>query len=162
MTGFIYVVASSAGLYKIGFSNDPRRRLSMLRTSSPERLTLLGAVPGTVEQERELHALLRPWRAAREWFKPCRAMQPLLDGLRPVRVKHRREHVGVVAEVLDELGGPSRAAKQIGVTGPNVVMNWRSRNSIPVEHVATVSRLTGRPLHDLRPDVFPPSAGVAA
>jgi DNA-binding transcriptional regulator YdaS (Cro superfamily) len=59
-----------------------------------------------------------------------------------------------VADVIERLGGPTKAAEALGISNPSVVLNWRKRQSIPADKVMAVSRLTGIPPHDLRPDVF--------
>lgn len=67
-----------------------------------------------------------------------------------------------IAEVIRSLGGPTKAAEALGISNPSVVLNWRKRGSIPADRVAAVSRLTGVPPHELRPDVFPTPEGAAA
>lgn len=91
MTGYVYVIENESGLFKVGYTNDPARRLTMLRTSSAEKLRLLGVVPATMEQEKELHRLLSPWRAAREWFRPNIALLSLIQSLIPWSAPRERE-----------------------------------------------------------------------
>src|SRR5690554_456689 len=71
MSGFVYLIRSNSGLYKVGYSTQPQRRLISLQTGSPYQLSMIGYVPATIQQERELHALLAPWRVAGEWFQEC-------------------------------------------------------------------------------------------
>lgn len=59
-----------------------------------------------------------------------------------------------VSEVIDKLGGPTKAAQKLGLSSPSVVMNWRLRDSIPAERVIEVEKLTGISRHALRPDIF--------
>lgn len=89
MSGFVYIVESSNGLFKIGYTNDPARRLSMLRTSTADQLTMLGTIPATPDNEAELHEILEPWNVAREWFKPCRAIAYLIEHSTPFQSKRR-------------------------------------------------------------------------
>jgi hypothetical protein len=35
-----------------------------------------------------------------------------------------------IGELINELGGPTRAAEVLGVKGPQRVVNWRRRNKI--------------------------------
>jgi hypothetical protein len=159
-SGFVYVIHSSSGLYKIGHTTkDPNSRLHALRTATADDLTLVGVIPGTARQERELHAMLAAWHVAREWFRPCRAIERLCEQVSPVapRGPNLRRLSPVeptfVGDVLKRLGKPSEAARALGISNPSVILNWRKRNSVPVEHVAAVSRLTGIPPQQLRPDL---------
>jgi hypothetical protein len=65
--GFVYVI-EGAGLYKIGFSATPRRRLAGLQSSSPVELRLVGVIEGTRSDEAQWHYLLRERRRHGEWF----------------------------------------------------------------------------------------------
>lgn len=154
MSGFVYIIESASGFYKVGYSATPRKRLTMLRTSTHEALTLIGVIPGTIEHERELHTLLAPWRVEREWFKPCRAIGRLIAASTPVAPVGWSKTENMVAEVIRQLGGATKAAAQIGVSGPSVVLNWRKRNSVPAERVVRIHELTGISCHALRPDIF--------
>ena len=49
-------------------------------------------------------------------------------------------------------GGSAALARKLGLT-PSAVGNWRS-TGIPASRAPEVSRVTGVPLHVLRPDVF--------
>lgn len=85
MNGFVYLIESASGQFKIGFTkNDPRRRLAMLRTGNADDLALVGVVAGTMDDEKELHRLLRPWRVAREWYVGCAAIDYLADRVSPI------------------------------------------------------------------------------
>lgn len=85
MTGFVYLIESASGHFKVGFTkNDPRRRLAMLRTGNADDLSLLGTVAGTMDDEKELHRLLRPWRVSREWYVRCRAIDYLAEQVSPI------------------------------------------------------------------------------
>jgi DNA-binding XRE family transcriptional regulator len=93
MSGFVYLVVSESGFYKIGFTkNDPRRRVAMLRTGNAEELALVGAVCGTMGDEKALHALLAPWRVSREWFAPCKGIDYLADIVTPIEAGRAVNH----------------------------------------------------------------------
>ncbi|MBB4042059.1 hypothetical protein GGR34_003744 [Microvirga flocculans] len=53
---------------KIGFSKDPIHRLADLKTGFSALPSLIAAVPGTKADETKLHAQLRAYRQAGEWF----------------------------------------------------------------------------------------------
>lgn len=66
--GFVYVI-EGGGLFKIGYSAQPRQRLQSLQCSSPVPLTLLGVVEGTREDEAQWHHRFRNQRSHGEWFE---------------------------------------------------------------------------------------------
>ena len=66
--GYIYVIDCD-GFIKIGYSTDPRGRLSNLRVASPLEITVLRVIEGTVADERELHNKFVAHRVRGEWFK---------------------------------------------------------------------------------------------
>lgn len=66
--GEIYFVQSGSAV-KIGFGQSAPKRLSGLQTSSPDKLVLLGHIPGNRHIERFLHWQFRNLRIRGEWFK---------------------------------------------------------------------------------------------
>lgn len=67
--GVIYL-AKCQEFYKIGHTtSDPLQRLSTLQTGNPFRVELVGTVPGTIGQERNLHYQFAHKRERGEWFK---------------------------------------------------------------------------------------------
>lgn len=59
----------SGNYIKIGYAEQPRRRLKELQTGNPEKLQLLGTVPGGPDREREIHHLFNDFRVKGEWFE---------------------------------------------------------------------------------------------
>lgn len=79
--GFVYFVkAGRRGDVKIGFSNDPKRRLASMQTSISKDLVLLGAIPGTMDDEADLHAKFAHLRTRGEWFKHTKELQAFISG----------------------------------------------------------------------------------
>ncbi len=156
MNGFVYLIRSDAGLYKVGYSASPVRRLALLQTASPYPLTLIGFVAGTREDESALHVLLRPWHQSGEWFRDCAAIQHLQQTFPPYVAPKAKpvEASDDAAMFIELLGGPTKAASALGITNPSVVMNWRSRGQVPADKVIAVESLTGISRHVLRPDIF--------
>jgi predicted GIY-YIG superfamily endonuclease len=71
---FIYVIAADEqGPVKIGFSNDPNRRLKELQTGYPKPLTLWHQQEFSPKQaklmEQMIHKTLKYRRSHGEWFK---------------------------------------------------------------------------------------------
>lgn len=59
-----------------------------------------------------------------------------------------------VEQVIEALGGPSKAALALGIDNPSVVLNWRARKRVPADRVIEIEKLTGVSRHALRPDIF--------
>lgn len=53
---------------KIGFSQNPRRRLRQLQTANPNRLRMVAAIYSTDAFERLIHRSFASDRRAGEWF----------------------------------------------------------------------------------------------
>lgn len=68
--GFVYVVGSSelGHRVKIGWSDEPERRLKALQTGSPYLLTVMDSHPGPMVLETFLKAEFAGLRIRREWF----------------------------------------------------------------------------------------------
>lgn len=65
-----------------------------------------------------------------------------------------------VEQVIEALGGPTKAAAALRLSNPSVIMNWRARGQVPAASVLDVEAATGISRHKLRPDIF--GAEVAA
>lgn len=66
--GHVYFVRAGEAI-KIGFSTNTPSRIASLQTSNAEQLELLGSIPGTPEDERELHERFCHFRIRGEWFR---------------------------------------------------------------------------------------------
>lgn len=76
LDGFVYFIgdkdewgsAWSDLRMKIGYSNDPRARLSQLQIGNPNELRLIAAIPGNEEVEAAFHRVFGRQRIRGEWF----------------------------------------------------------------------------------------------
>jgi hypothetical protein len=76
-----FIQSEHGGSVKIGRADDLAKRLVGLQTSRPDKLVVLAAAPGTVQQERDLHQRFAALREKGEWFSPS---QELMDFVREV------------------------------------------------------------------------------
>lgn len=69
--GFVYLIARSDGLVKIGYSADPLARLSSLQVAHTEPLRLLAMIPraNPRKTEGELHETFADCNIGGEWFR---------------------------------------------------------------------------------------------
>jgi hypothetical protein len=80
--GYVYFLqAFGRGPIKIGYSTNPRRRFSALRTASPEPLDLVATMPGDRNLELRLHEMFGSDRLHGEWFKDSLALCTLIEVL---------------------------------------------------------------------------------
>ena len=69
--GFVYYIQEEMdGNIKIGWSDDPVKRLSQHQTSNSRELRMLVYVRGSQEYEREIHRKFQSSKTTGEWFKP--------------------------------------------------------------------------------------------
>jgi hypothetical protein len=81
--GFVYFVeAQGLNAVKIGFSaREPTLRIESLQTACPMPLVPLGAIRGTVRDERLLHARFREHHLRGEWYALTPHMRDQLEEL---------------------------------------------------------------------------------
>jgi len=75
-----FVQAESLGRIKIGTSSNVAVRFGTLRTSSPDKLNLLGVIPGDCTVERALHKRFADERLHGEWFTPSERLVSYIQG----------------------------------------------------------------------------------
>lgn len=78
----VYFIACGDDLIKIGHTTNLRSRLCSLRTATPKELRVLLVIPGTRDDEQELHRKFKAYRAGREWFSRCDAIAEFISSHR--------------------------------------------------------------------------------
>jgi T5orf172 domain len=68
----IYFISADDDLIKIGYTTNLSARLRSLRTAHPKELRILLVVPGSRDDEQELHRRFAAFRVGREWFSRCK------------------------------------------------------------------------------------------
>ena len=82
-SSFVYFIeAGAGGAIKIGVGWDVVAKLRALQPHNHEALVCLAVVPGTVEDERALHARFADARIRGEWFAPVRELQIFIARVR--------------------------------------------------------------------------------
>lgn len=66
---------------KIGYTSDILSRLSGLQVSCPIKLSLLGLIDGTIEDEQDLHKKFIQLKTSGEWFKYTSEMEDFIQSL---------------------------------------------------------------------------------
>lgn len=105
--GYVYFVqAADGGPIKIGWTENPERRVEQLQASTHQELRLLDYILGDRRVERALHDLLADYRVRGEWFDDCLVVRDAInDTMRGAEVRDLRESLRerVVEEVVDHL-----------------------------------------------------------
>lgn len=83
----VYFVSNSRYV-KIGYTENPLRRLSEIQVSNPEKLEVLLLIEGDIEYEQQLHSDFNKWHKKGEWFYICEEISGFIkdnlqDDLRP-------------------------------------------------------------------------------
>ncbi len=80
-----FAQADGIGHIKIGFTDgeDALGRIDTLQTGSPVPIRLLGTIPGSMEDEKNLHRRFAGARVHGEWFQPIAELLGLI-GAKPV------------------------------------------------------------------------------
>jgi len=69
--GKIYFIQGElTKLIKIGFTSDLKKRLESFEYCSPDKLILLGFMPGDEKMEAKLHNTFKRYHHHGEWFRP--------------------------------------------------------------------------------------------
>lgn len=76
--GRIYFITQGLAV-KIGFSEDPAIRLMNLQSATYLELVLATTVPGTIEDERELHRRFAHLKIRNEWFRIDDEIRALIE-----------------------------------------------------------------------------------
>jgi len=66
---FVMIYLITDGLnYKIGYSQNPLKRLQQLQTAQSKKLKLIAIFEGDKRKEKQIHYILRQFHRQGEWF----------------------------------------------------------------------------------------------
>lgn len=89
-----YIRAPEAGLVKIGFAEQPWRRLSKMQVDSPTRLMLVAFEEGGRPLESARHRQFEEFRRRGEWFEHAGALAAHIAALPPAQEPLRSGKIG--------------------------------------------------------------------
>ncbi len=93
MSSYIYVIGPSTKPYKIGITNNPKRRLKNLQTGHPNTLFIhhLEEIPDSQVKfiEKTIHILLNNVRTKGEWFNI--ELKEAIAEVKYARMKHLKD-----------------------------------------------------------------------
>jgi len=163
MSGFVYAI-ECAGRIKLGYSENPVKRLSKVASDAPFPCDLMGSWPGTVADELAIQSKFQSTRVHGEWFASTEALLAFIKDnviarTAPLARFQIREGDNALA-IWRKSGRKTmvECAKALGVT-QGTWHRWEvSKILIPAERVRSVSSLTGISKEQLRPDLFEAAA----
>lgn len=122
------------GPVKIGFSANPRLRLSHLLHWSPVPLEIVATMPGSRELERRIHAKFRHLHSHKEWFLPApelsEAIKQVIEGSFDTESLPRGIAITVVSVTKERSEASRRRSRvSLGLTGA------RRRGFCPPDHI---------------------------
>lgn len=80
MSGTVYFLADADYQFmKVGFSRNVQRRLAQIQDGGPLQLFVVDEFPGSVNDERAVHDLLKEYRIRGEWFQSDAVLEFLED-----------------------------------------------------------------------------------
>jgi hypothetical protein len=82
----VYFISADDDLVKIGYTTSLNSRLRSLRTAHPKELRILFVIPGSRDDEQELHRRFADFCVGREWFKRCDAINDYITDQLTMRV----------------------------------------------------------------------------
>lgn len=75
---------------KIGFSTNPLKRLAAMQTGSPYELIMLADIPGSKDDEQEIHRMFPDIHVRGEWFRDDPRIRAFIEATRVDRRSRRR------------------------------------------------------------------------
>lgn len=80
-----------AGDYiKVGFSTNPHKRIKSMQTGSPFVLVMLADIPGSKDDEQEIHRMFPDLHVRGEWFRDDPRIRAFIEATRVDRRSRRR------------------------------------------------------------------------
>lgn len=165
MTSSVYFIRCQDKV-KIGWSDTPSKRIAALRAAIPFDIEVLGIIPGSKQDERDLHLRFAAQRDRGEWFIYSDEIgEAAQGGILPFRQRTTTPH-HLVDEAVRLFGSEKALAQAIGYSQQHVNRLRLGEGRVKAEIAIAIDRATaGRvPKHRLRPDLFdaPPEIEAAA
>ena len=170
-SSYIYFIqAKGNGPIKIGFTaDDPRKRMVKIQSDCPWPVDLIGAIEGTLSQEKQIHDLLSYFRTQGEWFAPhpkvVAAVQEALKVGKPLSIESKKEKGAKYDHALCRYRAKHKItlkalSKLTGISHGSLSRYESGRNVPSGESLKSLIEITGLDVLDLRPDLAKIAAGT--
>jgi hypothetical protein len=111
MPVYFIQAADGTGPIKIGWANDPQKRLTTIQRMSPVSLAILGTVEGDRKKEKRIHLHFADLRLYGEWFRPDEELMEFVKN--PVELPAIEVKPPVLPEVKQFKSKPSKLERRI-------------------------------------------------
>jgi len=64
---FVYIIESTYGLCKIGYTTNPKKRFADIKSANPN-IVLIRLYQGSLNDEKKLHEIYNDFHVRNEWF----------------------------------------------------------------------------------------------
>lgn len=161
MSGYVYFIRCQDRV-KIGFSKDPHRRLTKINADAPYPCDLIGAADASVYAEKGIHEQFAAARIHGEWFSLTPEILQFAksaNALDPASFGNKFERANIAEfPPLKAWRYRNRMTQQDAAAALEVTAGFLSRVEsgdyrFSADRVAEVSRVTGIPPQELRPDL---------
>lgn len=142
----IYFAKNEFGDIKIGFSCNPKKRLTSLKKEYRCDIVILAYINGSREDESLLHNRFSHLRFKGEWFHASHDLLSYISSLK----NELCDEQAIIDRAIIAGGGQANLAKKLGVSR-QAINQWKR---IPDLKILDVERHTGISRHELRPDIF--------
>ena len=101
---FVYLIENEQGHIKIGFSGNPEKRLSQLKTACPSA-KLIHKFSGTMQDEKHLQSLFAALNIDKEWFRlggaDIEEIKQFFESKKLARYSEALEYEAIKTAILD-------------------------------------------------------------
>lgn len=164
MTGFVYFIACGDRV-KIGYSEDPVKRLAKINSDSPWPCELLGYVKAGDFPESEIHQRFAPVRLHSEWFALTDEIRAFIEtakvGQKQGIDRFDRTDLTDASPLKKWRILQKRTQKQASELFGVSLVTWNQwetgRANVPGPRCLAVESVTGVSVHELRPDIYGPA-----
>ena len=161
MNGYVYFIRCQDRV-KIGFSKDPHKRLTKINADAPYPCELIGAADAALHAEDEIHRQFSSARVHSEWFSftdEIARFVARVNVLKPLAGSGKFDRADIAGmPPLKAWRYRNRMTQQEAAAALSVTAGFLSRVEsgnyrFSPEKLPIVSRVTGIPLDELRPDL---------
>lgn len=132
-----FIQAEDGGPIKIGYSDDPAKRLIELQTSHHSPLVIRSTISGPPSLERKLHTRFRAHRLSGEWFSPVAEIAEMGECIADdAKVKRQRAARAIEAD-------ESMAAHLAGILA--IASTSHQEGDLTLHETLHLARLIGAP-----------------
>lgn len=128
----IYVILNSSKTFcKIGYSNNPNKRLVELQTGNPEELILIRTYEGIKALEKHIHFRYKHLNVKNEWFKySVELLEDLDKNFKNIEIEYEHKYLIGEYEVTKEEFESVKIGVKVADLSTNVQQILKLQNNL--------------------------------